>query len=129
VVEVKAGDYREIRRKLNLRDILEGLGEGAALAVDGCRRAVQQHGGRGEPEPAQSDFWLAARACDERNAAVAGASPFRMLQEPEPWSYWKTKMLADRVKNCWKDAAVPKTIHDLKLALHISASATSLSRE
>jgi len=28
------------------------------------------------------------------------------------------KMLADRVKNVLEDAAVPKTIHDLKLALH-----------
>jgi predicted transcriptional regulator len=33
VVEVKAGDYREIKAKVEFERYLEGLGEGAALAL------------------------------------------------------------------------------------------------
>jgi DNA polymerase-1 len=119
VVEVKAGDYREIKAKVEFERYLEGLGEGAALAVAVAAEQSNNMEEEEEPEPAQSGFLALQPAhATERNAEVAERIAVSNAPGTGAMVVLEDKMLADRVKNVLEDAAVPKTIHDLKLALH-----------
>jgi len=123
VVEVKEGDYREIKSTVEFDEYLKGLGENAPLAVAIATEHAESiytesAAEEDEPQPAQSGF-LALQPADAigrseviQRIAVSnapGAGAMVVLDD---------RALADRVKNVLEDAAVPKTVHDLKSTLH-----------
>src|SRR5208337_4026145 len=123
VVEVKAGDYREIKSKAEFEEYLKGLGEGAPLAVAISSEQTESTDSESaleddESGPAQSGF-LALRPADE--APSAGAVE-RIAVSNAPGSgamvVLEDRALVDLVKSVLEDAARPKTFHDLKSALH-----------
>ncbi len=123
VGEVKEGDYREIKSKAEFDEYLAALGEGTALALaipgEHAESTSENAAEEDEPQPAQSGllaFQLAdteAQPADVvRSIAVSnapGAGAMVVLDD---------RALADRVISVLEDAAVPKTIHDFKSALH-----------
>ncbi len=122
VVEVKEGDYREIKSKVEFEEYLRGLGEGTPLALAIATEHTESlytesAAEEDEPQPAQSGF-LALQPADAdgqsevQRIAVSnapGAGAMVVLED---------RALADRVKSVLENAAVPKTVHDLKSALH-----------
>jgi DNA polymerase-1 len=123
VVEVKEGDYGEIKSKAEFEEYLSGVDESAPLALaiptehtEGAYSEAATE--NDEPQPAQSGF-LALRPADaepsttgaERIAVsnAPGAGAMLALEDPA---------LADLVKSVLEDAALPKTFHDLKSAFH-----------
>jgi DNA polymerase I len=129
VVEVKDGDYREIKSKAEFDEYLTELAEGVplALAFSSAHTATMNAESTAEdeePQPAQSGF-LALQPADEedQNAAdQSGASWKRIAVSNAPGAgamvELEDKVLAHRVKSVLEDVAVPKAIHDLKSALH-----------
>jgi DNA polymerase-1 len=131
VVEVKEGDYREIKSKAEFEGYLRCLVENAPLALaipteDTESIFTEGTAEEDEPQPAQSGF-LALQPADaegqsadqsedqsaevKKRIAVSnalGAGAMVTLED---------KALADRVKSVLEDSAVPKTVHDLKSAL------------
>jgi DNA polymerase-1 len=120
VVEVKEGDYREIRTADELDEYLGDLADGAPLAIAIPTEHTDAPEGEeeAEPEPAQSEF-LPLQNNDEPALAVpleriafsvaAGSGAIAVLAD---------RGLIERVKNLLEDRALPKTIHDLKSSLH-----------
>ncbi len=124
VIEVKEGDYREIKSKAEFEEYLRGLGEGAPLALAIPTEHTQGTdtegtAGEDEPQPAQSGF-LALQPADAEDRSpgrlhsiavsnAPGAGAMVALEEAE---------LADRVKRALEDSALPKSVHDFKSALH-----------
>jgi DNA polymerase I len=120
VVEVKEGDYSEIRTADELDEYLGDLADGAPLAIAIPTEHTDAPEGEeeAEPEPAQSGF-LPLKNTDEPALAVpleriafsvaAGSGAIAVLAD---------RGLIDRVKNLLEDRALPKTIHDLKSSLH-----------
>jgi DNA polymerase-1 len=120
VVAVKAGDYREIRSKAEFEDYLKGLGESAPLALAiPTEHADSVEEEDEEPQPAQSGF-LALQPVDAEDQSAGGATRIAVSNAPGAGAMvaLEDRALADRVKSMLEDAAVPKTVHDLKLALH-----------
>jgi DNA polymerase-1 len=140
VVEVKDGDYREIKSRTEFDEYLTGLTEGVPLAlafssehpasIDVDSAAVEED----EPQPAQSGF-LALEPADAEDQMAAD----RSVEDQSPGSQSPPSLrriavsnapgagamvdrddrtLADRLENVLEDAVMPKTIHDLKAALH-----------
>jgi DNA polymerase-1 len=123
VVEVKEDDYREIKSTVEFDEYLKGLGENAPLAVAIATEQTESlyaesAAEEDEPQPAQSGFLALQPAdADGRSEAIQriavsnapGAGAMVVLDD---------RALADRVKNVLEDSAVPKTVHDLKSALH-----------
>jgi DNA polymerase I len=120
VVEVKAGDYREIKSKAEFEEYLRGLGESVALAFaipTEDTESIEEE--EDEPQPAQSGFlaWQPADA-DEPSAEVAEYIAVSNAPGVGAMVALEDRALADRVKSVLEDAAVAKTVHDFKLALH-----------
>jgi DNA polymerase-1 len=120
VVEAKAGDYREIKSKAEFDDYLRGLGESAALALaipTEHTESIEEE--EGEPQPAQSGF-LALQPADADEQSPESAERIAVSNAPGVGAMvaLEDRALADRVKSALEDATVPKTVHDLKLALH-----------
>jgi DNA polymerase I len=124
VVEVKDGDYGEIKSKAEFDEYLKGLGDSAALAlaIDLERTEsvdAENAAEEAEPQPAQSGFLALQPADAEEQSAepieriavsnAPGAGAMIALDDPA---------LSERVKLALQDATLPKTIHDLKSALH-----------
>src|ERR1700676_1782317 len=132
VVEVKEGDYREIKSKAEFEEYLTALDENAPLALaipteDTESIHIESAGEEDEPRPAQSGF-LALQPADaqdqsehQRGDESAGVTK-RIAVSNAPGAgamvTLEDRALADRVKSVLEDAAVPKTVHDLKSALH-----------
>ena len=127
VVEVKEGDYREIKSRAEFEEYLKGVGEKMPLALaipaEGTESLPSESAEEEEePQSAQSGFLALQHAdAEDRSAGVAkriavsnapGAGAIVVLED---------EALAQRVKSVLEDAAVPKTVHDLKLALHYFA--------
>jgi DNA polymerase-1 len=124
VVEVKEGDYREIKSKAEFEEYLRGVGESAPLALaipteptddiysDGTAE-------EGEPQPAQSGF-LALQPADAEQPSAGGVERIAVSNAPGAGAMvaLEDRALADLVKRVLEDAAVPKAVHDLKSALH-----------
>ena len=123
VVEIKEGDYREIKSTAEFDEYLESLDGNAPLALaipteDTESLYAESIMEEGEPQPAQSGF-LALQPADadgqseviQRIAAsnAPGAGAMVVLED---------RALADRVRAVLENAAVPKTIHDFKAAIH-----------
>jgi len=124
VVEVKAGDYREINSVAEFEDYLQGVGEGAPLALaipaeDTESSDAESDGEDVEPQPAQPGL-LALQPADAEEQSAAGVKRIAVSNAPGSGAMvaLEDRALADRVKSLLADAAVPKTVHDLKLALH-----------
>jgi len=120
VVEVKEGDYREIKSKAEFEDYLRGLGENAPLALaipTGPREAIEAEDE--EPLPAQTGL-LALQSGDAEGQSAGGVQRIAVSNAPGAGAMvaLEDRALADRVKSVLEDAAVPKTVHDLKSALH-----------
>ena len=120
VVEVKEGDYRDIKSKADFEDYLWGMAAGAPLALAiPAEQTEDIEEEEEEPEPAQSGF-LALEPADvedridawRNHLAISKASGEGALVSLED------KTLAGRVKSLLEDATSLKSIHDLKASLH-----------
>jgi len=120
VVEVKEGDYRKIKSKAEFEEYLRGLDESAplALAIPTEHTEVDEEEDE-EPQPAQSGF-LALQPADAEDQSAGAVERIGVSNAPGVGAMvvLEDKALAQRVKSVLEDAAVPKTVHDLKLALH-----------
>jgi DNA polymerase-1 len=120
VVEVKEGDYREITSKAEFEEYLRGLDENASLALaiptEHTDSADEEDE---EPQPAQSEF-LSFQPADEEDRSVVGLKRIAVSNAPGVGAMVavEDRALADRVKSVLEDPALPKTVHDFKLALH-----------
>jgi len=120
VVELKDGDYREITSKPEFDEYLKGLSENAPLAL-----AIQTENAESideedeEPHPSESGF-LALQPPDTEEKSRGNLKPVAVSNAPGAGAMvaLEDSALADRIKSVLEDAAVPKTIHDLKSALH-----------
>ena len=132
VVEVKEGDYREIKSKAEFEEYLKGLSGNAPLALaipteDTERIFTENTAEEDEPQPAQSGF-LALRPADaedrsaDQSADQSAGVMQRIAVSNAPGAgvtvALEDRALADRVRTMLEDSAVPKTVHDLKSALH-----------
>ena len=134
VVAVKEGDYREIKSKAEFEEYLRDVGESAPLALaiptedtdgiynDGIysdRIYADGSAEEGEPQPAQSGF-LALQPADAVDRGAGRAERIAVSNAPGAGAMvaLEDRALADLVKSVLEDAALPKTVHDLKLALH-----------
>jgi DNA polymerase-1 len=72
-----------------------------------------------EPQPAQSGF-LALEPADAEDRSAVGLKRIGVSNAPGVGAMvaLEDKALADRVKSLLEDPALPKTVHDFKLALH-----------
>ena len=123
VVEVKEGDYREIRTSSEFEDYLWGLGAGTplALAIPAEQtEMVEEDDDEPEPETPQTSF-LAFQPADaapnetptwRKQLAISKASGEGAMVSLED------QTLAKRVQSLFEDSAAPKSIHDYKAALH-----------
>jgi DNA polymerase-1 len=124
VVEVKEGDYREIKSKAEFDEYLNGLGENAPLALAIPTEHIESiqtesTAEEDDPQPAQSGF-LALEAADAEDQRGAAQTRIAISNGPGAGAMvvMEDRALSDRVKSVLEDAAVPKTVHDLKSALH-----------
>jgi DNA polymerase-1 len=120
VVEVKEGDYREIKSKAEFEEYLRGLGENVplAVAIQAQHTEVTEEEDE-EPQPAQSGF-LALQPADTEEKAAGVQKPIAVSNAPGAGAMvvFEDKALAGRMMALLEDPAVAKTIHDLKSALH-----------
>jgi len=124
VVEVKEGDYREIKSKAEFEEYLKGVGESAPLAFavptehpESIYTEVTAEDE--EPQPAQSGF-LALQHADAEDQSAGVVERIAVSNAPGAGAMvaLEDRALANLVKSVLEDAALPKTVHDLKLALH-----------
>src|ERR1017187_7432700 len=120
VIEVKEGDYREIKSKAEFEEYLSGLGENTplALAIPTERTESVEEEDK-EPQPAQSGF-LALQPADAGDRSAVSLKRLAVSNAPGVGAMvaLEDKALADRAKSALEDPALPKTVHDFKLALH-----------
>jgi DNA polymerase-1 len=125
VVEVKEGAYREIKSEAEFVEYLRGVGEIFPLALAISEELEEQRDDLAaenaeageESQPAQSGF-LALQHPYEQIAEVADCIAVSNAPGVGATVILEERALVDRVKNVLEDSAVPKTIHDLKSALH-----------
>jgi DNA polymerase-1 len=120
VVEVKEGDYREIKSKAEFEEYLSGLGENTPLALAiPTERTESVEEEDEEPQPAQSGF-LALQPADAGDRSAVSLKRLAVSNAPGVGAMvaLEDKALADRAKSALEDPALPKTVHDFKLALH-----------
>ena len=120
VVEVKEGDYREIKSKAEFEEYLSGLGENTPLALAiPTERTESVEEEDEEPQPAQSGF-LALQPADAGDRSAVSLKRLAVSNAPEVGAMvaLEDKALADRAKSALEDPALPKAVHDFKLALH-----------
>jgi DNA polymerase I len=126
VVDVKEGDYRDIRTKEEFEDYLWGMGAASALAlaIPAEQTAKPEEEEEAKLEPSGSGF-LALQAPDGENDAEEDKSAAwrkQMAVSKAPGEgamvWFEDKALAARVKALLEDPAVPKVVHDYKAALH-----------
>src|SRR5580693_1121269 len=121
VGEVKDGDYREIKSTAEFEEYLKDLGEDVPLALAFPTEQTEIVEEEEEPQPAQSGF-LALQPAEEDKSSE-DTKPIAVSNAPSTGAMVMLgdKSLADRVKSVLEDAAQPKTVHDLKSALHYFA--------
>lgn len=124
VVEVKEGDYREIESKAEFEEFIKGVSDSAPLAVaiptGPAEDPVSENAAEeDESQPAQSGF-LALQPAAEGQRDATSARPIAVSTTPGVGAMVSLEdlALAKSVKDALEDPAVPKTIHDLKSALH-----------
>jgi DNA polymerase I len=118
VVEVKEGDYREIKSKAEFEEYLRGLSESVPLALAIPTEHTESIEAEDE-EPAQTGF-LALQPKGAEDRSAEGLKRIAVSNAPGAGAMvaLEDRALADRVRSMLEDAAMPKTVHDLKSALH-----------
>jgi DNA polymerase-1 len=120
VVEVKEGDYREIRAVPDFEEYISGLSGGVPVAVaipTEHTESVEEDGE--EPRSAQTGLLPLQPAAEENQSAAAlGQIAISIGPGSAATVIPQDAALADRVKRVLEDAATPKAIHDWKSALH-----------
>ena len=120
VVEVKEGDYREIKSEAEFEEYLRSPGQSAPLSLAiPTEHAESVEEEEEEPPPAQSGF-LALQPADAEGLGAAGIERIAVSNMPGSGAMvaLENKALAQRVNRALEDATVAKTVHDLKAALH-----------
>ena len=127
VVEVKDGDYGEIKSAAEFEEYLRGLGEGVpltlAIATEHSESISSEAAAEeDEPQLAQSGFLALqpADAGDHIEERTDAPSPIAVSNAPGAGARvaLEDRALAEAVSAVLQDGARPKTIHDLKSALH-----------
>ncbi len=134
VFEVKEGDYREIKTKAEFEDYLEGLGKHAPLAFAIPAENTESENAENasdedDSQPPQSglldlkppnlpDHDAPDQDAPDRDVTVAKRIAVSNAPGAGAMVTLEDRALADRVKSLLEDRAVPKTVHDLKLATH-----------
>ncbi|MBZ5613178.1 MAG: DNA polymerase I [Acidobacteriia bacterium] len=120
VVEVREGDYREIKSKAEFEEYLGGLDKDAtlALAIPAEQTDSVEEEGE-EPQPEQSGF-LALQPANAENQSAVSLKRLAISNAPGAGAMvaLEDAALADRVKRALEDPALPKAVHDFKSALH-----------
>ena len=120
VVEVKEGHYGEIKSRSEFEEYLSRVNQSAplALAIPAEPAEIVEEE-ESEPQPAQSGF-LALRPADAEPPSTGNAERIAVSNAPGEGAMvaLEDRALADRVRSALEDAALPKTFHDLKSALH-----------
>ena len=124
VVEVKEGDYQEIKSATDFEEYLRGLIENAPLALaipteDTENIQAESPAEDEEPQPEQTGF-LALQHADGEDQSAGVIQRIAISNSPGAGAIvtLEDKALADRMKSALEDSALPKTVHDLKSALH-----------
>ena len=124
VVEVKEGDYREIKSKSELDDYLREIARGTALAIalsppETAGEAEDASEIEAEPGPAQSGF-LDLRPADEEGPPAPQLQQIALSRSPGEGALVSLTddAVATGIRSMVEDAAIPKTIHDYKAAIH-----------
>jgi DNA polymerase-1 len=120
VVEVKEGHYGEIKSKSEFEEYLSHVSEDAPLALAipaETTESIEEE--ESEPQPAESGF-LALQPADAEQPGAANTEHIAVSNAPGEGAMvaLEDRALADRVKTALEDAALPKTFHDFKAALH-----------
>ena len=123
VVEVKEGDYRDIRSKAELDDYLWGMAADAplALAIPAEQtEKVEEDEEEPEAETPQTGFLDLQPAEEPGEQSPAWRKQMAVSKSAgEGAMVWlEDKALASRVKSLLEDPAAPKVVHDYKAALH-----------
>jgi DNA polymerase I len=122
VVEVKEGDYREIKSKAEFEEYLRGLGENTLALAFPTEHTESLYAEtvaeEDEPPPAQSGFLALQPAEAEGQSEAVQRIAVSNAPGVGAMVVLEDKALVDRVREVLEDAAVPKTVHDLKSALH-----------
>ncbi len=124
VVEVKEGDYREIRSVAELEEYLRGLAPGTSLALaipasQGKVEADEQKETEAEPEPEQTGLLDLRPATEETQSPVWQQQIALSKSSGEGAVVWLAdRAVAARLKTMLEDQKLPKSIHDYKAALH-----------
>jgi DNA polymerase I len=120
VVEVKEGDYRELKSKAEFEQYLQTASEAVPLALAIAAEHLEQiEAEEDESQPSQSGF-LALQPPDSEPAGAATLKPIAVSNAPGVGAMvmLDDPSLAERMKRALEDETLPKTIHDLKSALH-----------
>jgi DNA polymerase I len=119
VVEVKEGDYREIRSVSELEEYL-GKQAGANLAVAIPAPQIENiEEDDEESQPAQTGLLpLQPAGAEDQSAPALGQIAISIGSGSAATVIPQDAALAARVKTMLEDAATPKVIHDWKSALH-----------
>jgi DNA polymerase-1 len=121
VVEVKEGDYRDIRSKAEFEDYLWGLAADTPLALAiPIEQTEKEEDEEDEPEPAQSESLALQPPDTAQDQTATWRKQMAVSKAPrEGAMVWlDDSALAIRVKSLLEDPAAPKTVHNYKAALH-----------
>jgi DNA polymerase-1 len=124
VVEVKEGDYREIKTSQELENYLSGMARGAALAVaipaNEDSSNAEEEKDEAEPEPPQSGL-LDLRPADEETAPAPRLQHIALSKASGEGTIVSLAddAVAGRLKDALEDPELRKSIHDFKAALHL----------
>ena len=124
VIEVKEGDYREIRTKAEFEDYLADSGGQAALAFAipaesaGNENAENESAENESPVPQSGLLDLEPPDIPGPDAPVRKRMAVSNAPGGGAMVTLEDRALADRVKSLLEDPAVSKTIHNLKSATH-----------
>jgi len=124
VVELKEGDYREIRTKAEFEEYLRSVGKGEPLALaipaEHTENAKPEAAGDEEgPQAAQSGF-LDLQPADAEDRTAKAVESIAVSNSPGLGAMiaMEDRALAARLKILLEDPSVPKILHDFKSALH-----------
>jgi DNA polymerase I len=124
VVEVKEGDYGEIRTKAEFEEYLKGASARIPLALaipTEHTEHVKADGASEEDEPrVQESGLLDLRPAEAEERSAGRAERIAVSTAPGVGAVIAIEdaALAERVKSLLEDPKVPKTLHDLKSATH-----------
>jgi DNA polymerase-1 len=127
VVEVKEGDYREIRTRVEFDEYLKDGSKGAPLALAIPTENTENAKPEGateedEPQTVQSGLLdLRPAEVEDRSADAIESIAVSVAPGVGAMITMEDPALAEQVRKMLEDAGVPKTIHDLKSALHYFA--------